>query len=272
MAGPAIRCSGTASPSTFFESVPDPVVAVARDGTIVLVNRHAERVFGYERDELLGEPIEMLFPARFRSDLIAQHLAYFEEPSTRALGSVPEFHGLRSDGSEFPLDIAVSPVGTSESATAIVVVHDLSEAKEFERRRDEELARANREARIAQSQRWRPRPARRRRRARLQQPAHRDPQLRRVRRGELSRGTTTRADVRTRSARPADRAAGLTRQLLAFSRRQVIAADGARPQRGGDATSSSCCAALIGEDVELVTSWPPSLAAVLADPGRSSRC
>jgi PAS domain S-box-containing protein len=261
------RLFGNRLPEHLLESVPDPVVAVARDGAIVLVNRQAERVFDYKRDELLGEPAEMLVPARFRSDLIAERGAYFEEPTTRALGSVPEFHGLRSDGSEFPLDIAVSPVGTGESATAIVVVHDLSEAKEFERRRDEELARANREARIAQSRRLES----------LGQlaggVAHDFNNLLGVILNyaefvadELEEGTSVHTDV-VEIGKAAERATELTRQLLIFSRRESVKP---APVDLNEVVSDveRLLRRTLGEHVELVVKLSGSVPAVLADPGQ----
>jgi PAS domain S-box-containing protein len=258
---------GEQSAEHLLESVPDAVVAVARDGVIVLVNREAERVFGYDRVELLGEPVEMLVPARVRSEYLAQRERYFRDPTTRALGSGLEFHGLRKDGSEFPLDIAVSPLGTGEGTTAIVVVRDLSEAKEFERRREEELARATREARIAQSRRLES----------LGQlaggVAHDFNNLLGVILNyaefvadELEEGTSAHTDV-VEIRRAAERATGLTRQLLIFSRREVakptpvdlneVVRDVERLLRR-----------TLGEHVELVVDPGRGVPAVLADPGQ----
>jgi PAS domain S-box-containing protein len=258
---------GDRLPEHLLESVPDAVVAVARNGTIVLVNREAERVFGYERDELLGEPVEMLVPARFRKEQLTQRLRYFEQPITLGPGSVPEFHGLRRDGSEFPLDIAVSPLGAGEGTIAIAVVHDLSEAKEFERRRDEELLRANREARIAQSRRLES----------LGQlaggVAHDFNNLLGVILNyaefvseELEEGTTAHTDV-VEIRKAAKQATELTRQLLIFSRREItrptpvdlneVVRDMERLLRR-----------TLGEHVELTVELSPDVPAVLADPGQ----
>jgi hypothetical protein len=247
--------------------VPDAVVAVARDGAIVLVNREAERIFGYERDQILGEPVEMLVPARFRDEYLERRKTYFEEPTTRELGSGLEFHGLRQDGSEFPVDIAVSPLGTEESATAIVVVHDLSEAKETERRRDEELARANREARMAQSRRLES----------LGQlaggVAHDFNNLLGVILNyadfvadELEDGTTTHTDV-VEIRKAAERATELTRQLLIFSRREVI-----KPApvdlNGVVNDIERLLRRTLGEHIELVVRLSDDVPTVLADPGQ----
>jgi PAS domain S-box-containing protein len=254
-------------PEHLLESVPDAVVAVARDGSVVLVNREAERIFGYGREELLGEPVEMLVPARHRDEHLAQRERYFEQPTTRPLGSGLEFHGLRSDGSEFPLDMAVSPLGAGEGTTAIAVVHDLSEAKEVERRRDEELARANREARVAQSNRLES----------LGQlaggVAHDFNNLLGVILNyadfvadELDEGTTAHTDV-VEIRRAAERATDLTRQLLIFSRREVIKpapVDLTEVVRDVERLLQRT----LGEHVELSVNLSRSVPAVLADPGQ----
>jgi PAS domain S-box-containing protein len=254
-------------PEHFLESVPDAVVAVARDGVIVLVNREAERIFGYDRQELLGEPVEMLVPARHRDDYVARRKSYFEAPTTRGLGSGLEFHGLRSDGSEIPLDIAVSPLGTGEGTTAIVVVRDLSEAKESERRKDEELARANREARIAQSRRLES----------LGQlaggVAHDFNNLLGVILNyadfvadEIEKGTSAHTDV-LEIRKAAERATELTRQLLIFSRRETVKP---APVDLNEVVRDieRLLRRTLGEHIELVTKLDPDIPSVLADPGQ----
>lgn len=255
------------SPEHLLESVPDAVVVVARDGRIVAVNREAERLFGYTRDQILGEPFEMLTPDRYRDAYVERRRAYFEDPVTRGLGSGAEFHGLRQDGSEFPLDIAVSPLGSGESTTAIAVVHDLSEAKESERRRDEELARANREARLAQS--------------------HRLESLGQLAGGvahdfnnllgvilnyadfvadELEEGTTAHTDV-VEIHKAAERATELTRQLLIFSRRETIQP---APVDLNEVVNDieRLLRRTLGEHIELDVRLDPDTPAVLADPGQ----
>jgi hypothetical protein len=254
-------------PEHLLESVPDAVVAVARDGAIVLVNREAERVFGYEREQLLGEPVEMLVPARFRNAYVERRRSYFEEPKTQGLGTGLEFHGLRADGSEFPIDIAVSPIGAEDTATAILVVHDLSEAKESERRRDEQLARANREARIAQSRRLES----------LGQlaggVAHDFNNLLGVILNyadfvadELEEGTTTHTDV-VEIRKAAERATELTRQLLIFSRRETVQP---APVDLNEVVNDieRLLRRTLGEHVELVVKLSPDVPTVLADPGQ----
>jgi signal transduction histidine kinase len=217
--------------------------------------------------ELLGEPVEMLVPARVRGEYVEVRERYFRDPTTRALGSGLEFHGLRKDGSEVPLDIAVSPLGTGEGTTAIVVVRDLSEAKEFERRRDEELARATREARIAQSRRLES----------LGQlaggVAHDFNNLLGVILNyaefvadELEEGTTAHTDV-VEIRKAAERATDLTRQLLIFSRREVVKPT---PVDLNEVVRDveRLLRRTLGEHVELVVNPGHGLPAVLADPGQ----
>jgi PAS domain S-box-containing protein len=258
---------GDRLPEHLLESIPDAVVAVARDGAIVLVNREAERIFGYGRDQLLGRPVEMLVPARHRDQHLAQRERYFEVPTTRPLGSGLEFPGLRADGSEFPLDMAVSPLGAGESTTAIAVVHDLSEAKEVERRRDEELARANREAKVAQSSRLES----------LGQlaggVAHDFNNLLGVILNyadfvadELEEGTTAHTDV-VEIRKAAERATDLTRQLLIFSRREVIKP---APVDLNEVVRDveRLLRRTLGEHIELSVKLAREVPAVLADPGQ----
>jgi PAS domain S-box-containing protein len=266
--GPAgAELFGNGLPEHFLESVPDAVVAVAADGAIVLVNREAERIFGYDRQELIGEPVEMLVPARHRDEYVARRKSYFEEPTTRGRGSGLEFHGLRRDGSEIPLDIAVSPLGTGAGTTAIVVVRDLSQAKESERRRDEELARANRETRMAQSRRLES----------LGQlaggVAHDFNNLLGVILNyadfvadELEKGTTAHTDV-LEIRKAAERATELTRQLLIFSRREIVKpAPVDLNEVVGDI--ERLLRRTLGEHIELVAKLDPDIPAVLADPGQ----
>src|SRR5437016_12138783 len=130
------------------EAAPDAMIIVERTGRIVLVNSQAERLFGYRRDQLLGQPVEMLVPERFRGHYLEHRVAYFEGPRVRAMGSGLELYGLRRDGSEFPVEISLSPLETEEGMLVTSAIRDVSERRALVRERAaraeaEKLAREN---------------------------------------------------------------------------------------------------------------------------------
>ncbi len=89
-----------------FEAIPDAVILVDRDGSIVFANRHADRVFGYERGKLVGFTIKSLIPERDRKEHAWLVDGLFARPTARPMGTSRKLHGLRSDGKEFPAEIA----------------------------------------------------------------------------------------------------------------------------------------------------------------------
>jgi PAS domain S-box-containing protein len=110
------------------------IVAVDRYGTISLVNREAERLFGYARDEIIGRPIEDLVPERFRGAHGGLRSRFVEAPEARRMGAGRELYGLRKDGTEVPVEIGLNPVETEDGLLVLGAIVDISERKRLEER------------------------------------------------------------------------------------------------------------------------------------------
>jgi PAS domain S-box-containing protein len=116
------------------ELLPDPLIVVNPQGLLVLANQQTATVFGYSREELLGAPVELLIPSRFRRDHVAKREGYFQDPRTRPMGAGLRLFGIRKDGSEFPVEISLSPFPTPEGLVVISTIRDISERVRLEKR------------------------------------------------------------------------------------------------------------------------------------------
>jgi len=124
------------------ESAPDAMVIVNGESRIELVNERTEKLFGYRRDELIGEAVEILLPTRFSARHTEQRRSYFASPHARAMGSGLELFGRRKDGTEFPVEVSLSPLSTDEGLLVTSAIRDISERKRIQL----ELAQARDEA------------------------------------------------------------------------------------------------------------------------------
>ena len=114
------------------EAAPDAMVIADAQGHIILVNAETERLFNYTRDELIGKPVEILIPQRFRQQHPQQRQGYTAHPHSRTINDGLELRGLRKNGSEFPAEISLSPLETPQGVLVTAAIRDITVRKEAE--------------------------------------------------------------------------------------------------------------------------------------------
>jgi PAS domain S-box-containing protein len=247
------------------DAAPDAIVAVDSNGDIRLVNRQAESLFGYDRSELLGSKVERLVPGRVRPRHPEHRESYSADPRARPMGEGLNLSAVRKDGTEFPVDIALSSIQTTGGLLISAAVRDMTARNEAERER-RLIAEELHEARLRQSQRLET----------VGQLAggiahdfnnllavilnYADFLAEQLPEGEM------RQDVEE-IQRAASRAADLTRQLLIFARREVTKPE-LLDMNAVVTGVEKLLRRTIGEQVEFVMSLAPALPSVRADPGQ----
>jgi len=114
------------------EAAPNAMVMIDRAGKIAMVNTQAEQVFGYARTELVGQPVEMLVPERFRGHHPELRKTFFADPRPRPMGAGRDLYGLKKDGSEFPVEIGLNPIETGEGLMVLSAIVDITARKAAE--------------------------------------------------------------------------------------------------------------------------------------------
>ncbi|MGD0212381.1 MAG: PAS domain S-box protein [Terriglobales bacterium] len=128
--------------SELLETLPDAIVAVDREGTIVQINSQTQELFGYLRDELIGQKVEMLVPESYRAQHHQHRESFAAAPKTRRMGAELDLYGRRRNGSQFPVEISLSPVSTADGMVVLSAIRDISDRKRIAaelRRAQEEL-------------------------------------------------------------------------------------------------------------------------------------
>jgi two-component system, cell cycle sensor histidine kinase and response regulator CckA len=258
------------------EAAPDAMVCVTADGRVALINAAAERLFGYRREELTGQPVELLVPDADRAIHPRHRAGYMADPRPRPMGAGMELAARRKDGSTFPAEISLSAIDTDEGILITAAVRDVTERLKVQAERERLKSQAERD--------------------RLEAQLHQSQRLESL--GQLAGGVAhdfnnllgvisnyaafvseevakdapqvqwqaVRQDIE-QVERAAERGAGLTRQLLAFARREVV-----QPRvlnlNNLVANIDQLLIRTLGEHVELVINLAEDLGPVFADPGQ----
>lgn len=116
------------------EAAPDAMVIVDDAGIIVLANSQSDALFGYAREELVGQPVEVLLPDRYRAQHVGHRRGFAAQPRPRAMGAGLELHARRKDGLEFPVEVSLSPIRTADGTLTSAAIRDITEHKAIEQR------------------------------------------------------------------------------------------------------------------------------------------
>jgi PAS domain S-box-containing protein len=117
------------------EAAPSGMIMADSEGRIILLNAYTEKLFGYGRDELTGQKLEMLVPERFRGKHSGLRAGYITQPTVRPMGVGRDLFALRKDGSEFPVEIGLSPIATDQGTMVLAAIVDITERKQSEEAR-----------------------------------------------------------------------------------------------------------------------------------------
>jgi PAS domain S-box-containing protein len=117
-----------------FESSPAGKVVTDETGTILIVNAETERLFGYAREELVGQLVDRLVPERYRQRHPGYRRTFYDDPRARPMGAGRDLFGLRKDGTEIPIEIALNPVHTGDGVLILTTIIDISARRELEAR------------------------------------------------------------------------------------------------------------------------------------------
>ena len=117
---------------SLIDSAPDAMVMAEKSGIITFVNTQAERLFGYKREEMVGQRVEMLLPERYGQIHVVHREHYFNDPHVRPMGGGLDLYARRKDGSEFPVEISLSPLETDEGMVVTTSIRDITERKQAE--------------------------------------------------------------------------------------------------------------------------------------------
>jgi hypothetical protein len=247
-----------------FDAAPDAIVVVDSNGRIVLANAELARRFGYQASAIVGESIEILVPAALRAGHSKQREGFSEQPHARRMGELMHLSARRADGSEVPVDVSLTPIGTGARQRVIAVIRDASERRLFQQavgeRRDfsEQVDRALRFETVGRM---------------AGGIAHDFNNLLMVIGGYADALLRDDSDAATKRrflegiGTAAGRAAELTGQLLAFGRRQVLQPVIVDPA-AAVASVQAMLTRVIGEDIQIVTACGRSLRRVKVDPSQ----